>query len=460
MRRLLELASAQMPVVLMPSRCDSEICIGFRERDIAAFHKLLEACFSLPVSCFSDRGVLQDLASFRGVLRALESRHLVFRPVGGDKGGASLRVSLYRDKGGLFDTRDRDNVFAKHLYKSTVGDRFDSAGFLDFEQDIGLPHESFVQFPIDVVYTWVNHEDPDWRKLVAEYHDQDNYCTDRMGFSRFFNRDEIRFSLRSLMLYMPWVAHIHVVSNCSPPDWLDLSSDRISWVEHGEIIPEAYLPTFNSRCIETYLHHIPELSEHFIYMNDDVFVNKHQGPAAFFLSNGIGLSNMEPYGSVLGEASKDDPDFVNGARNAAKLMSQRFGVLATQRHKHAPVALRRSVLEEIEGEFAAALAVNRRNKFRGFDDASFTSFLYHHYAYQTSRAIFVDLPSELLRSSSRKRDSKLNVLVESSDICFFCLNDDLTSDQDRVWDRRVKEFLEHRFIAPCEFEATNVSVST
>jgi hypothetical protein len=291
--------------------------------------------------------------------------------------------------------------------------------------------------------------------MLGKYQDRGTFCADTMGFSRFFNRDEIRYSMRSLMLYMPWVNHIHIVSNCAPPSWLNLANKRLSWIDHRDVIPETYLPTFNSRCIETFLHKVSNLSEHFVYMNDDVFVNKYQEPTSFFLSNGIGFSNLEPYGSVLGEASEQDPDFINGARNAAKLMADRFGVTTTQRHKHAPAALRRSVLEEIEREFASVFAVNRGNRFRSRDDASITSFLYHHYAYQTGRAIFVDHPTELLHSSSKRWDSKLKMLVESSDIRYFCLNDELTSEQNLAWNRQVKEFLESRFAAPCELEATS-----
>ena len=41
---------------------------------------------------------------------------------------------------------------------------------------------------------------------------------------------------------------------------------------HEDFIPQEYLPTFNSTCIEMFLHQIPNLSEYFLYANDDIFV--------------------------------------------------------------------------------------------------------------------------------------------------------------------------------------------
>ena len=40
---------------------------------------------------------------------------------------------------------------------------------------------------------------------------------------------------------------------------------------HKDIIPQEYLPTFNSRTIEMFIHRIPDLDERFLYFNDDMF---------------------------------------------------------------------------------------------------------------------------------------------------------------------------------------------
>ena len=47
-------------------------------------------------------------------------------------------------------------------------------------------------------------------------------------------------------------------------------------VDHKVIFRDftEFLPTFNSTTIETMPHYIPNLSEHFIYFNDDMFLIK------------------------------------------------------------------------------------------------------------------------------------------------------------------------------------------
>jgi hypothetical protein len=59
------------------------------------------------------------------------------------------------------------------------------------------------------------------------------------------------------------------------PSWLKQTHNRIRIVYHHELFddPKSQLPTFNSLAIESVLHRIRGLSRHFLYMNNDVFVN-------------------------------------------------------------------------------------------------------------------------------------------------------------------------------------------
>uniref|UniRef100_A0A1I8IBY8 Stealth_CR2 domain-containing protein n=1 Tax=Macrostomum lignano TaxID=282301 RepID=A0A1I8IBY8_9PLAT len=50
-----------------------------------------------------------------------------------------------------------------------------------------------------------------------------------------------------------------------------------------EIFPnKSHLPTFNAPAIESHLHRIPGLSDHFLYFNDDVFLTKPVHPHDFY----------------------------------------------------------------------------------------------------------------------------------------------------------------------------------
>ena len=60
-----------------------------------------------------------------------------------------------------------------------------------------------------------------------------------------------------------------------------LDCGRVKIVDHAEIVPAAYLPTFNSRVVESCLHRIPGISEVFLYNNDDYFHFSQVPPGAF-----------------------------------------------------------------------------------------------------------------------------------------------------------------------------------
>ena len=81
----------------------------------------------------------------------------------------------------------------------------------------------------------------------------------------------------------PWIHHIYIVTNGQIPSWLDLSNPKISVVFHKDIfrVPHS-LPTFSSPAIELNLHHIPQLSDYFIYFNDDVFLGQPVYPYDFY----------------------------------------------------------------------------------------------------------------------------------------------------------------------------------
>ncbi|CAM5732431.1 hypothetical protein SMICM304S_03707 [Streptomyces microflavus] len=136
------------------------------------------------------------------------------------------------------------------------------------------------------------------------------------------------------------------------PGWLDTDVPGLTVVDHREIFSDpAALPTYNSHAIESQLHRIPGLSDHFLYLNDDVFFGRpvrsrsfhRNGLTKFFLSKAL-----IPSGNV---APEDLP--VNAAgKNSRGLIAQQFGAVISQEMKHTPHALLRSVLTEIEHIYA------------------------------------------------------------------------------------------------------------
>ena len=100
--------------------------------------------------------------------------------------------------------------------------------------------------------------------------------------SRYVDNEELRYSLRSIEKFAPWVRRVFLVTNGQIPSWLDLEAPRLQVVTHAEIFTDpSHLPTFSSPAIESHLHNIPGLSDNFLYFNDDVLLGQPVWPEDF-----------------------------------------------------------------------------------------------------------------------------------------------------------------------------------
>ncbi|KAJ5715312.1 uncharacterized protein N7483_012493 [Penicillium malachiteum] len=173
--------------------------------------------------------------------------------------------------------------------------------------------------PIDAVYTWVNGSDPEW-KVERDFWYQ-RWIQESDGSSRnskaapsmsvenddgasdenhYRDNDELRYSIRSLEKYAPWIHQIYIVTNGQVPSWLDRDDPRVKIVTHSEIFENSSdLPVFSSSAIESNLDRIAGLSDYFLYFNDDVFLGAPVEPEDFVGPSGsqkIYLSHPVPLG--------------------------------------------------------------------------------------------------------------------------------------------------------------------
>jgi hypothetical protein len=99
-----------------------------------------------------------------------------------------------------------------------------------------------------------------------------------------------RFSLRLLEKHAPWVRKVFIVTAGEVPKWLNTSNPKIHIVSHKDIWPEDSWekdqPIHNSEAIETHLHRIPGLADHFVYFNDDIFLGRPLERSFFFTDSG------------------------------------------------------------------------------------------------------------------------------------------------------------------------------
>lgn len=123
---------------------------------------------------------------------------------------------------------------------------------------------------IDYVVPMVFHDDTLWQedfKKVSRRYDESNLC----DFVRFRSWETEHLLVKCIRKFMPFVRTIYIILARESQKQAWMADEDVSIVYHRDIIPEKFLPTFNSCAIEMFLYRIEGLSERFIYGNDDMF---------------------------------------------------------------------------------------------------------------------------------------------------------------------------------------------
>ena len=297
-------------------------------------------------------------------------------------------------------------------------------------------------FDVDVVYTYVDSTDENWKNDWSGIFGIDQYDP-----NRYESHDELKYSLRSINQYMPWVHRIYIVSNCNPPAWLNTSHEKIVWVDHHEIIDEKYLPTFNSHVIESFLHRIKGLADNFVYFNDDVFVNTIKHKTDFFVYKNMSINFREPYDiafwtdAIIG----DEIGYKNAVCNVQELLFKNFGYRPRYLMQHAPHPVVKSVCCEMEDLFKENFANTREHKIRSKEDLNILSFLYPHYAFIHGKSKHDLKISRIVTPKNYKQFIKQN-----ADFDFFCLNAWDSENADFV--KSINDFLKTKYKVPAKWE--------
>ncbi|WP_333499213.1 stealth conserved region 3 domain-containing protein [Kluyvera sp. CHPC 1.2972] len=300
-------------------------------------------------------------------------------------------------------------------------------------------------FSVDAVYTWVNQADLEWQRKWLDTFPESEFDPDR-----FTDNDELKYSLRSINKYAKWINKIYIVSNCSKPSWLK-NNPRIEWVFHNEIYPsENMLPTFNSHSIECCLHNINNLSEHFIYFNDDVVLGQPCLKSDFFDDIGRSISYYESYGMVYdGSIRENIPDYMKASINSCRLLKKIAPEYSARNlTRHVPHALKKSVLQRIDECFNVDINRTRHSKIRSDTDVNLTSFLYHHYSFITKESVSGDIKNIIIRPSNIKR------IVDGQAFShkIMCFNDGAGSAMNKNYKAVTKDYLNRRFSEPAPWE--------
>jgi len=178
---------------------------------------------------------------------------------------------------------------------------------------------------IDFVITWVDMNDPKWKKDFAAYSGKIDNKKNEVTEARFRDHGLLKYWFRGVEKFAPWVRYIHFVTCGQQPDWLDVSHPKLRMVNHTDYIPEQFLPCFNSSLLEVYLHRIPELAEHFVYFNDDFFIIDDLSPNRFFtdgVPNDIAAFRMNFGLSLWSKCLKNNIEIINRRFDKKEVMKR------------------------------------------------------------------------------------------------------------------------------------------
>lgn len=240
---------------------------------------------------------------------------------------------------------------------------------------------------MDAVITWVDSNEEGIRERIAQYASQERAGMSNEEYEdhRYASGDEILFCVLSIIKNAPFIRKIFIVTDRQHPPLdpnrhtqLDEWKERIEVIDHSLIFSgmNEYLPTFNSLTIETVLHRIPGLSEHYIYFNDDFFILRPVAYADFFddrgpISRGYLTSpDSLPVRYDISKARESKTvGFVIPMVNASQAVhGSRNGRFV--RLYHAPYAFRKSTLVTFFEKNSHMLVNNIRHRFRSYEQFS------------------------------------------------------------------------------------------
>lgn len=261
---------------------------------------------------------------------------------------------------------------------------------------------------MDIVITYVDGNDSVWKQ------DYQKYTNVPVMEKRFRDWGTLKYLLRGIEKHMPFVNNVFlVVSHPSQvPSWVDKTNLKV--VLHSEFIPEELLPTFNSIPIEIYLHRIKELSEEYIYFNDDLFPVKDSVPEDFY-RDGKGVLGFSRHWLACGMFKQLCRNSDRAARRVLSMPSTPCFI----RPQHSCQPMFKSVCSEV---YAALKDEILASMTRVRTASNMCHYIYMDYAYLKGRMISERISCKHF-SAAVTSASRLRKFIEKPYRKFMCLND-------------------------------------
>lgn len=318
-------------------------------------------------------------------------------------------------------------------------------------------------FPVDVVYTWVNGSDPAWiMKKDEAMKSHDLKIAKRAQAGRYIDIGELKYSLRCVEKFLPWVHKIYILTDNQFPCFLKKHQSKIEIISHDKVISKEFLPTFNSNNIDFHLHLIPNLTEHFIYLNDDVFISRPLQKYNFFNEEGKPILPVARFNWINQRKSIEKMSLKHWVKNdmgsvqynlitmhTVDVFEKKYNFSVNFKSRHGYIPLTISIMNSIWRDFNKDLKHLETHTFRSFQDIQLPTLLiqvgiglnYTSILHTSESVRYLVMTSQFTKNLKN---------FNSSEYDSFCLNSgEKTSDRMRI---AAKNFLQESYPEKSSFE--------
>ena len=276
---------------------------------------------------------------------------------------------------------------------------------------------------IDYVFPYVTSDDPYWKNLytISLSGQESEY---QAGIQRFRDNGLLKYLLRSLEKYLPWINKVHMIVMCDSqvPKWIN--REKVHIIYHSDFIPKKYLPTFSSSLIESFLPFLPLVEEKFIYGNDDLIPCRNLSQRIFFHGNipCYNINIRDYFETAPGDTLR---------RNAYNIIfgkKQNKRVISTQ---HSTISYKLSSIKNCFNKYKKFF-LNSLSKFR--EEKNLNQYIYAFY--------------QMMEDTILNRRQKIGAFIVkpnninkilAKNFNFVCLNDELEMNEND-WNKIQSKF--------------------
>ena len=279
---------------------------------------------------------------------------------------------------------------------------------------------------VDYVFPYVTSDDEYWKQLYT-LSLSGKETQFEAGIQRFRDNGLLKYLLRSLEKYLPWINKLHmiVMSDSQVPKWIN--RENVNIIYHSDFIPKKYLPTFSSSLIETFLPFIPSVEEKFIYGNDDLIPCRHLSKSLFFRGNipCYNINIRDYFETAPGDTLR---------RNAYNLIMEKKQDKRVSTTQHSTISYRKSLIQNCFYKYKKRI-LNSLSKFR--EEKNLNQYMYAFYQMieETIFNIHQNIGLYIVKPTNIDK-----ILVKNfNKFDFICLNDELEMSE-KDWFKILSKF--------------------